>query len=42
MTHHVAAFIKEFPSVKLLIELEEIVWFNLNVTSLKEGWAQCR
>ncbi len=36
-THNVTALVEEFPLVKQLIGLEEVVWFNPNITSLEEG-----
>ncbi|CAE6912643.1 Belongs to the serine threonine dehydratase family. DsdA subfamily [Vibrio sp. B1FIG11] len=36
-THNICALITEFPLVKRLIDLEEVVWFNPNITTLEEG-----
>ncbi|NOH50596.1 D-serine ammonia-lyase [Vibrio rotiferianus] len=36
-THNVNALVAEFPLVERLIGLEEVVWFNPNITTLKEG-----
>lgn len=36
-THNAHALAIEFPLVKRLIDLEEVVWFNPNITTLKEG-----
>ncbi|MGR5433456.1 D-serine ammonia-lyase [Vibrio owensii] len=36
-TYNAHALATEFPLVKLLIDLEEVVWFNPNITTLKEG-----
>ncbi|MGR5157985.1 D-serine ammonia-lyase [Vibrio owensii] len=36
-THNAHALATEFPLVKRLIDLEEVVWFNPNITTLKEG-----
>ncbi|WP_264405000.1 D-serine ammonia-lyase [Vibrio owensii] len=36
-THNAHALATEFPLVKLLIDLEEVVWFNPNITTLEEG-----
>lgn len=36
-THNICALITEFPLVKRLIDLEEVVWFNPNITTLEGG-----
>ena len=36
-THNVNALVAEFPLVERLIGLEEVVWFNPNITTLEEG-----
>lgn len=36
-THNAHTLATEFPLVKRLIDLEEVVWFNPNITTLKEG-----
>lgn len=36
-TYNAHALATEFPLVKRLIDLEEVVWFNPNITTLKEG-----
>ena len=36
-THNICALITELPLVKRLIDLEEVVWFNPNITTLEEG-----
>ncbi|GAB7220976.1 D-serine ammonia-lyase [Vibrio owensii] len=36
-TYNAHALATEFPLVKLLIDLEEVVWFNPNITTLEEG-----
>ncbi|HDM8233299.1 TPA: D-serine ammonia-lyase [Vibrio campbellii] len=36
-THNICTLITEFPLVKRLIDLEEVVWFNPNITTLEEG-----
>ncbi|EOD9427070.1 D-serine ammonia-lyase [Vibrio harveyi] len=36
-THNVNALVAEFPLVERLIGLEEVVWFNPNITALEEG-----
>ncbi|UTZ41054.1 D-serine ammonia-lyase [Vibrio campbellii] len=36
-THNICALKTEFPLVKRLIDLEEVVWFNPNITTLEEG-----
>ncbi|WP_199437396.1 D-serine ammonia-lyase [Vibrio owensii] len=36
-TYNAHTLATEFPLVKRLIDLEEVVWFNPNITSLKEG-----
>ncbi|MGR5121980.1 D-serine ammonia-lyase [Vibrio harveyi] len=36
-THNVNALVVEFPLVERLIGLEEVVWFNPNITTLEEG-----
>ncbi|EDL67850.1 D-serine ammonia-lyase [Vibrio campbellii] len=36
-THNICALITEFPLVKRLIDLEEVVWFNPNITTLEVG-----
>ncbi|WP_199454309.1 D-serine ammonia-lyase [Vibrio owensii] len=36
-THNAHALATEFPLVKRLIDLEEVVWFNPNTTTLEEG-----
>ncbi|UTZ25513.1 D-serine ammonia-lyase [Vibrio campbellii] len=36
-THNICALITEFPLVKRLIDLEEVVWFNPKITTLEEG-----
>ncbi|EKO3848843.1 D-serine ammonia-lyase [Vibrio harveyi] len=36
-THNVNALVAEFPLVERLIGLEEVVWFNPNITTLGEG-----
>lgn len=36
-THNVNALVAEFPLVERLIGLEEVVWFNSNITTLEEG-----
>ncbi|CAH1587471.1 D-serine ammonia-lyase [Vibrio owensii] len=36
-TYNAHALATEFPLVKRLIDLEEVVWFNPNITTLEEG-----
>lgn len=36
-TYNAHTLATEFPLVKRLIDLEEVVWFNPNITTLKEG-----
>ncbi|GAK20532.1 LOW QUALITY PROTEIN: D-serine dehydratase [Vibrio sp. JCM 19052] len=36
-TYNARALATEFPLVKRLIDLEEVVWFNPNITTLEEG-----
>ncbi|UQA51528.1 D-serine ammonia-lyase [Vibrio sp. ED002] len=36
-TQNICALITKFPLVKWLIDLEEVVWFNPNITTLEEG-----
>ncbi|WP_104048688.1 D-serine ammonia-lyase [Vibrio jasicida] len=36
-THNVNALVAEFPLVERLIGLEEVAWFNPNITTLEEG-----
>lgn len=36
-THNVNALVAEFPLVERLIGLEEVVWFNPNISTLEEG-----
>ncbi|CAH1606690.1 D-serine ammonia-lyase [Vibrio jasicida] len=36
-THNVNALVAEFPLVERLIGLEEVVWFNPDITTLEEG-----
>ncbi|EPF7975259.1 D-serine ammonia-lyase [Vibrio harveyi] len=36
-TYNVNALVAEFPLVERLIGLEEVVWFNPNITTLEEG-----
>ncbi|WP_047513628.1 D-serine ammonia-lyase [Vibrio harveyi] len=36
-THNVNALVAEFPLVERLIGLEEVVWFNPNITTLEDG-----
>ncbi|WP_440890064.1 D-serine ammonia-lyase [Vibrio sp. WZ-1] len=36
-THNVNTLVAEFPLVERLIGLEEVVWFNPNITTLEEG-----
>ncbi|MGR5233832.1 D-serine ammonia-lyase [Vibrio rotiferianus] len=36
-THNVNALVAEFPLVERLIGVEEVVWFNPNITTLEEG-----
>ncbi|MFV8440043.1 D-serine ammonia-lyase [Vibrio owensii] len=36
-TYNAHTLVTEFPLVKRLIDLEEVVWFNPNITTLEEG-----